>query len=103
MEGIERRYSRPGMIHLNSCGCMQAAVKKEPDRAMRKMAEGEPMPSSPSCSVVPTMTAIMISAYEADMIWATISCVTGDTATHHGQATHDDRTETDKGKTLLHI
>lgn len=68
MEGIERRYSRPGMIHLNSCGCMQAAMKKDPERAMRKIAEGEPMPSSPNCSVVPTMTAIMISAYEADMI-----------------------------------
>jgi hypothetical protein len=32
------------------------------------MAEGDPMPSSPNCNAVPTITAIMISAYEVDSI-----------------------------------
>uniref|UniRef100_A0A8W7PPG4 Uncharacterized protein n=1 Tax=Anopheles coluzzii TaxID=1518534 RepID=A0A8W7PPG4_ANOCL len=39
------------------------------------MADGEPMPSSPSCNAVPTMTAIMINAYTVDSICATSSCM----------------------------
>lgn len=60
IEGIERRYKSPGIMHLNSCGCMHAAMKKEPDNATKKMNDGEPTPSSPNWSVVPTITAIMI-------------------------------------------
>jgi len=37
-------------------------MKKDPESEMRKMAEGEPSPSSPSCNAVPTMTAIMTKA-----------------------------------------
>jgi hypothetical protein len=32
------------------------------------MADGDPMPSSPNCNAVPTMTAIMMSAYDVDRI-----------------------------------
>lgn len=48
MDGMESRYIMPGTMHQNSCGCKQAAMKNELDRDMRKIAEGEPMPSSPS-------------------------------------------------------
>jgi hypothetical protein len=49
-------------------------MKKDPEREMRKMAEGEPRPSSPSCSAVPTMTAIMMSAYAVDRMLDSSSC-----------------------------
>ena len=64
----------PGMMHLNSCGCRHAAMKNEPVMAMRKIAEGDPTPSSRNCRAVPTMTAIMIRAYAVDSIWAHINC-----------------------------
>lgn len=60
----------PGTMHQNSCGCKQAAIKKEPDKAIKNMAEGEPIPSSPSWRAVPTMTAIIIIAYPVDNICA---------------------------------
>jgi hypothetical protein len=37
-------------------------MKKELDNDMRKIAEGDPMPSSPNWSAVPTITAIIIIA-----------------------------------------
>lgn len=60
-------------MHQNSCGCRQAAMKNEPERAIKKMADGDPMPSSPNWSAVPTMTAIIIIAYAVDNICATNS------------------------------
>jgi len=35
-------------MHQNSCGCSNAAMKKDPEREIRKIADGEPRPSSPS-------------------------------------------------------
>jgi len=45
-------------------------MKNELDNDIKKIAEGEPIPSSPSCRAVPTITAIMIIAYAVDRIWA---------------------------------
>lgn len=63
-----------GTMHMNSCGCSIAAMRNELDMHMRKIAEGEPEPSSPSCSAVPTITAIIIIAYAVDRICAHNSC-----------------------------
>ena len=63
----------PGTIHQNSCGCKQAAMKNELESDIKKIADGDPMPSSPNCSAVPTITAIIIMAYAVDNIWATSS------------------------------
>jgi hypothetical protein len=70
IDGMDNRYIMPGTIHQNSCGWRQAAMKNELDKDIRKIAEGEPMPSSPSCKAVPTITAIMIIAYAVERIWA---------------------------------
>lgn len=48
-------------------------MKNELIMAIRKMAEGDPKPSSPSWRAVPTNTAIMIRAYVVDNICATSS------------------------------
>lgn len=61
----------PGTIHQNSCGCKQAAMKKELESDIKKIAEGDPIPSSPNCKAVPTITAIIIIAYAVDNICAT--------------------------------
>jgi len=58
----------PGTIHQNSCGCKNAAIKNDPVMDIKKIADGDPIPSSPSCRAVPTMTAIMIRAYAVDNI-----------------------------------
>jgi len=70
IDGMDNRYIMPGTMHQNSCGWRQAAIKNELDKDMRKIAEGEPIPSSPSCKAVPTITAIMIIAYAVERIWA---------------------------------
>ena len=56
----------PGTMHQNSCGWRHAAMKNEPVIAIRKTAEGDATPSSPSCRAVPTMTAIITRAYPVD-------------------------------------
>ena len=38
----------PGTMHQNSWGCKQAAMKKEPDKEIKKIADGDPIPSSPN-------------------------------------------------------
>jgi len=48
MDGIERRYNKPGTIHQNSCGWSKAAMKNELESDIKKIAEGEPIPSSPN-------------------------------------------------------
>lgn len=58
-------------MHQNSWGCKQAAMKNELESDIKKIAEGDPMPSSPNCRAVPTITAIIIMAYAVDRIWAT--------------------------------
>lgn len=50
------------IIQENSCGCSNAAMKKELNIDIKNMAEGEPIPSSRNCKAVPTITAIIISA-----------------------------------------
>lgn len=62
MEGMDKRYMMPGTMQKNSCGCRQAAMKNDPDNDIKNIAEGDPMPSSPNCRAVPTITAIMIIA-----------------------------------------
>ena len=37
----------PGTTHQNSWGCKQAAMKNDPDNDIKKMADGDPIPSSP--------------------------------------------------------
>lgn len=60
-------------MHQNSCGCKQAAIKNDPESDIKNIAEGDPIPSSPNCSAVPTITAIIIIAYAVDNICATSS------------------------------
>ena len=72
--GIQSRQIRPGTMHQNSCGCRHAAMKNDPIMAIKKMADGDPIPSSPNCSAVPTMTAIMIRAQNVDSSWDSSSC-----------------------------
>lgn len=48
MDGIDKRQMMPGTIHQNSCGCKQAAMKKDPDNDIKNIADGEPIPSSPN-------------------------------------------------------
>lgn len=64
----------PGTIHQNSCGCKHAAMKNELDNEIKNIADGDPIPSSPSCKAVPTITAIIIIAYAVDNICAHKSC-----------------------------
>lgn len=46
-------------------------MKKELESDIKKIAEGDPIPSSPNCRAVPTITAIIIIAYAVDNICAT--------------------------------
>lgn len=48
-------------------------MKKEPVIAIKKIADGDPTPSSRSWRAVPTITAIMMRAYPVERIWATRS------------------------------
>lgn len=57
----------------NSCGWRSAAIINELIMAIKNIADGDPIPSSPSCRAVPTMTAIITSAYSADRICANIN------------------------------
>lgn len=49
-------------------------MKNELESAIKNMADGEPIPSSPNWSAVPTITAIIIIAYAVDNICATSNC-----------------------------
>lgn len=63
------------MMHENSCGWRSAAIINDPIMAIKKIADGDPIPSSPNCKAVPTITAIITSAYKADRICANNNCV----------------------------
>lgn len=49
-------------------------MKNELESDIKKIADGDPIPSSPNWSAVPTITAIIIIAYAVDKICATSNC-----------------------------
>lgn len=60
---LSKRYLFSGSKHYTlTCGCNKAAMKKLPASAIKKIADGEPTPSSDNWIEVPTSTAIMNNA-----------------------------------------